>query len=165
MTDTHRPFNVLILCTGNSARSILAEALFNILGQEHKIIAWSAGSKPSGQPHPTALATLEARGHQTGLYRSKSWDEFAGDDAPNMDLVVTVCSSAANEVCPIWPCKTHGLPITVHWPADDPAYIEDDAERAQAFSDVYDLMTRRVTDFLALPRESWHDRDAVQALS
>ena len=158
---TAAPVNVLFLCTGNSARSILAEALLSELGAPHGVLAWSAGSTPSGAPHPDALAELARRGHRTDLFRSKSWDEFGGPDAPVMDIVVTVCDSAAAEACPVWP----GAPVSVHWPAPDPAHIEDDAERRRAFSDVYDLMRRRVEDLLALPREALSDREAVQALS
>jgi len=158
-------FNILILCTGNSARSIIAEALFSELGAPHRVLAWSAGSHPSGQPHPDALAELERRGHRTEIYRSKSWDAFAGPDAPRMDLIITVCGSAASEVCPVWPTKDKHTPLTVHWGADDPAYIEIDAEREQAFADVYDLMRWRVEAFLALPRESWRDTSRVSALA
>ena len=158
---TQPPVNVLFLCTGNSARSILAEALLNTLGAEHGFLAWSAGSTPSGQPHPDALVELARHGHPTELWRSKSWNEFGADDAPVMDIVVTVCDSAANETCPVWP----GAPVSVHWPAPDPAHIPDDAERERAFADVYTLMKRRVEDLIALPREALSDREAVQALS
>ena len=154
-----RPTNVLFLCTGNSARSILAEALLNTLGAEHGFVAWSAGSTPSGRPHPDALRELARHGLPTGLWRSKSWSEFA--DGPEMDIVVTVCDSAASEACPVWP----GAPVGVHWPAPDPAHIPDDAERRQAFADVYTLMRRRVEDLIALPRNALRDREAVQALA
>ena len=164
-----RPFNILVLCTGNSARLIIAEALFSELGAPHRVLAWSAGSKPAGQPHPNALKELKRRGHRTEFYRSKSWDEFGEDvpEAPVMDMVVTVCGNAAAEVCPAWagggdPVR---VPIRVHWGADDPAHIEDDAERERAFAEVYDLMRRRVEAFLALPREQWRDPDAVRALA
>lgn len=162
---TKRPINVLFLCTGNSARSILAEAILSNLGREHGFLAWSAGSKPSGQPHPNALAELERRGHRSEFYRSKSWDEFADADGPIMDIVVTVCGSAANEVCPVWPKRDDQEPIKVHWPAEDPAYIEDDAERERAFAQVYDLMRRRVEGLVALDRTDLRDESVVQALS
>ena len=156
-----RPVNVLFLCTGNSARSILAEALLNALGAEHGFLAWSAGSSPSGRPHPDALRGLARHGHPTGLWRSKSWSEFGAPDAPEMDIVVTVCDSAANEVCPVWP----GRPVGVHWPAPDPAHIPDSGQRERAFRDVYTLMKRRVEDLIALPREALSDRGAVQAIA
>jgi len=162
---SERPINVLFLCTGNSARSILAEAVLSDQGREHGFLAWSAGSKPSGQPHPNALAELEQRGHRTEFCRSKSWDEFSDPQGPIMDIVVTVCGSAANEVCPIWPQREGQAPVTVHWPADDPAYIEDDAERAKAFAKVYDLMRRRVEGLIALSPETLRDQASVQALS
>ena len=156
-----RPFNVLFLCTGNSARSILAEAIASERGAPHRVVAWSAGSRPTGTPHPDALAELERRGHRSDLWRSKSWDEFSGEGAPEIDLVVTVCDSAANEACPVFP----GRGLRVHWPAPDPAYIEDDDTRTAAFADVYDLMRRRIEDWLALPRGAWSDSDRLQALA
>ena len=108
--------NILALCTGNSARSILLESLLNHEGKG-RIKAYSAGSHPTGAPHPQALALLQAEGHDTNALRSKSWDEFTTPDAPQMDLVITVCSAAAGEACPIWP----GAPIRAHWGVDDPA--------------------------------------------
>lgn len=163
-----KPINVLFLCTGNSARSILSEALTNDLSAARgeksasgrRFIGWSAGSHPSGQPHPDGLIELEARGHKTEMYRSKSWDEFAEIEA-QMDIVVTVCDNAANEVCPVFP----GRHITVHWPAPDPAHVEPLAARQQAFSDIYDLCRARIEALLALSEEQLSARAAVQAIS
>lgn len=157
-----KPINVLFLCTGNSARSILSEALTNDLGREGErpFIGWSAGSHPSGQPHPEGLAELRKRGHHTALYRSKSWDEFTSLDQ-EMDIVVTVCDNAANEVCPVFP----GKHIMVHWPAEDPAHVEPLAARQKAFSDVYDLCRARIEAMIALTDEQLQDKDTLQALS
>lgn len=139
------PINVLFLCTGNSARSIISEALCNDLGsgQWH---GFSAGSHPSGQPHPQALECLAKRGHEADAFRSKSWDEFASDDAPQMDIIITVCDNAAGEICPIWP----GHPLSAHWPAPDPAHITPVTACREAFADVYDLCKRRIEAMLAL---------------
>ena len=152
MTD--RIYNVLFLCTGNSARSILAEA---ILGREGKgqFRAFSAGSFPKGEVHPAALAQLAELGIPTEGYRSKSWDEFAVDGAPKLDFVFTVCDNAAGETCPIWP----GQPMTAHWGIEDPAaVVASDQEggdgQAQAFRIAYLSMQRRIRLFLALPLDS-----------
>lgn len=168
-----RPVNVLFLCTGNSARSILSEALLNDLGNTHdganggadnesgrQFIGWSAGSHPSGEPHPDGLIELQNRGHQTELYRSKSWDEFEQSDV-NMDIVVTVCDNAANEVCPVFP----GRHITVHWPAPDPAHVEPLAARQKAFSDVYDMCRARIEALLRLSDDKLSDRAALQSIA
>jgi len=152
--------NILFLCTGNSARSILSEALLNDLGEE-RFRAFSAGSQPSGVPHPDSLAELRRRGHATEGYRSKSWDVFLGDNAPAFDIVVTVCDSAAAEICPAF----HGPGLRVHWSAPDPAHIEDDAARRRAFSDVYDLCRSRIEALIALPQAALTDRQAVQAIA
>lgn len=141
------PKNVLFLCTGNSARSILAEAALNKLGAG-RFRAWSAGSRPTGAPNPFALALLARKGIDTGFARSKSWDEFAGPDAPKMDFVFTVCDSAAAEECPYWP----GQPVSAHWGLPDPAAVTGtDAEKAQAFAETWAAMTRRIEAFVALP--------------
>ena len=165
MTNTPtRPINVLFLCTGNSARSILSEALLNDLGQARngrKFLAWSAGSKPSGQPHPDGLAELQKQGHQTGLYRSKSWDAFGGADAPEMDIVVTVCDNAANEVCPVFP----GDHISVHWPQADPAHIEPLSARQDAFARTYRICRARIEALIALSDTELANRAAVQAIA
>lgn len=138
--------NILVLCTGNSARSLLAEALFNAHGSG-RLKAWSAGSKPTGHPNPYALDILAANGHATRSLRSKSWEEFSGDSAPEMAAVITVCDSAASEVCPIWP----GAPVQVHWGVPDPAGIEpDDAARA-AFAQTYQRFEEAVRAVMAAP--------------
>jgi arsenate reductase len=138
--------NILFLCTGNSARSILAESLVNdpsVGGGRFR--AFSAGSQPKGQIHPLALATLQAQGHATDGLRSKSWDEFGAADAPRMDYVITVCDNAAAEVCPMWP----GHPATEHWSLPDPAAVEgSDEDRRRAFRGTYDDLRQRIADFL-----------------
>ena len=146
MTD--RTYNVLFLCTGNSARSILAEANLNREG-DGRFRAFSAGSFPKGEVHPAALAQLAELGIPTEGYRSKSWDEFAVDGAPKLDFVFTVCDNAAGETCPIWP----GQPMTAHWGIEDPAAVEGDGQ-AVAFRTAYLAMQRRIRLFLALPLES-----------
>jgi arsenate reductase (thioredoxin) len=143
----HSHYNVLFLCTGNSARSIMAEALLN-----HKaggtFTAFSAGSHPSGTPRPEALAQLASAGIPVEGLRSKSWDEFAAPDAPPIDFIFTVCDNAANEICPIWP----GHPMTAHWGIPDPAAVQGNPEEiARAFSDAFILLDRRIGLFLALP--------------
>jgi arsenate reductase len=141
------PYNVLFLCTGNSARSILAEAILNHKGRG-RFTAYSAGSRPSGSPRPEALAQLESAGISTAGLRSKSWDEFATPDAPRMDFVFTVCDNAANEPCPFWP----GQPVTAHWGIPDPAAVTGTAEEiARAYRDAFTIMDRRISLLLALP--------------
>lgn len=142
--------NVLFLCTGNSARSILSEVLLRDLGGD-RFGAFSAGSRPSGKPHPDGLAELKRRGHVPGDVSSKSWDVYAGEGAPVMDIIVTVCGSAANETCPIWPQSSGKTPIRVHWGAEDPAHIEPLSARQKAFSDVYDLCHARIKALIGLP--------------
>jgi protein-tyrosine-phosphatase len=143
-------YNVLFLCTGNSARSIMAEAILDREGRG-KFKAHSAGSHPKGEVHPLALQTLDEMGFLTEGYRSKSWDEFAGEGAPELNFVFTVCDNAAGEVCPAWP----GQPMTAHWGIEDPAAVEGDVERQKrAFRDAYVLLQRRISLFLALPLES-----------
>jgi len=150
---THDPYNVLFLCTGNSARSILAEAVMSKLGAG-KFRAFSAGSMPTGKVNPHAIALLERLGYQTAGFRSKSWDEFAREnnpDAPHLHFVFTVCDNAAGEVCPIWP----GQPITAHWGLPDPAAVVGiEAEIAVAFADTYRMLTARITAFVNLPLEA-----------
>jgi protein-tyrosine-phosphatase len=140
-------FNILVLCTGNSARSILAEAVFNRDGAG-RVMAYSAGSNPAGQVNPGAVRMLERRGLSAAGYRSKSWEEFSSPGAPEMDLVVTVCASAAGEVCPIWP----GAPLTAHWGVDDPASAPPD-QIDLAFQVAYHRLSARINAFLALPFE------------
>ena len=144
---THPPFNVLFLCTGNSARSILAESLLNHWGEGH-FRGFSAGSFPKGAVHPRALELLHALELPTEGLRSKSWDEFATPGAPVMDFVFTVCDQAAGEVCPVWP----GQPITAHWGMPDPAAVETSAvEQWQAFRDTFRALENRLKIFVALP--------------
>ena len=137
-------YNILFLCTGNSARSIMAEAILNQRGKE-RFTAYSAGSHPSGQPRPEALAQIESAGMPITGLRSKSWDEFAGPGAPKMDFVFTVCD---NEVCPFWP----GQPMTAHWGIPDPAAVKGTPEEiARAFRDAFMVLDRRIGLFLSLP--------------
>ncbi len=142
-----RKFNVLFLCTHNSARSVMAEALLNVLGRD-RFQAFSAGSMPSGRVNPFAVEKAKAIGFDTSAVRSKSWDEFAAPGAPHMDIIVTVCDDAAGEVCPIWP----GRPATVHWGFPDPSRVEgnDDAKRA-AFDQVFVAIRRRIELLVNLP--------------
>jgi arsenate reductase len=140
---------VLVLCTGNSARSILGEVLFNALGKG-KFIAHSAGSRPVGRVNPFALELLQQQGFSTEGLRSKSWDEFAAPGAPEIDFIFTVCDNAAGEVCPVWP----GKPFTAHWGIPDPAAVEgDDAAKRAAFRRASDQLTRRIQLFMSLPIE------------
>ncbi len=150
-------YNVLFICTHNSARSILAEALMNGVGAG-RCVAWSAGSQPRGEVHPMALTTLARLHLPTEGYRSKSWSEFATPDAPQMDFVFTVCDNAAGEVCPVWP----GQPMTAHWGVPDPSLAAgSEADRAQAFWNVATMLKRRIDLMLALPMASL-DRLALQ---
>lgn len=141
-------YNVLVLCTGNSARSILGEVLFNTLGKG-KFKAYSAGSKPAGRVNPGAIELLQEKGISTEGLRSKSWDEFAAPGAPEIDFIFTVCDNAAGEVCPIWP----GKPATAHWGIPDPAHVEGDEARRAAFKKAYEQLARRIQLFMALPIE------------
>jgi len=156
MTD--RPFNVLFLCTGNSARSILAEAILNKLGAG-KFRAYSAGSQPKGQVHPETIRLLRSLDYDTSGFRSKSWAEFAKPSAPALDFVFTVCDNAAGETCPLWP----GQPMTAHWGIPDPAAAEGSpAEVALAFKDAYRMLSQRIGIFTALPLRSL-DRISLQS--
>ena len=146
---TTKIFNVLVLCTGNSARSILGEALFNHLGGG-RIRAFSAGSQPSGTVNPVALETLTGHGVPLPEARSKSWDEFAAPGAPAIDFIFTVCASAAGETCPIWP----GHPTTAHWGIADPAHVEPLAARRAAFEDAFRKLQQRIEAFVKLPLET-----------
>jgi len=140
-------YDVLFLCTGNSARSILAEAILNHRAKG-SLTAYSAGSHPSGTPRAEALKQLEASGISTDGLRSKSWDEFVAPDAPRMDFVFTVCDNAANEVCPFWP----GQPMTAHWGVADPAAVKGSPEEIErAFRDAFVVLDRRIALFLSLP--------------
>ncbi len=140
-------YNVLFICTGNSARSILAESLLNHLGRG-RFIAHSAGSHPKGEVHPLALQTLKSMRLNAEGFRSKSWDEFCAVDAPRMDFVFTVCDQAAGEICPVWP----GQPMTAHWGVEDPAAVEgSEAQKLEAFRQAARLLKRRIELFVALP--------------
>jgi len=153
--------SVLVLCTGNSARSILGEALFAHLGQG-QIAAYSAGSKPKGVPHPGALRLLARKGIDPAAFRSKSWNEFSGPDAPPIDLAITVCGNAAGEACPVFP----GAPLRAHWGLPDPADVEgSEAEVDAAFEETWRLLDMRVRAFLALDLAAMDRGEAQQALA
>lgn len=154
--------NVLFLCTGNSARSILAEALLNQMGAAKGWRGHSAGSNPVGRVNPYALALLEARGHDVSGLSSKRWDLFAGPDAAPMDLIITVCDSAAGESCPVWP----GHPLTCHWGMPDPAAVTGDETAVQeAFARTYDTLHRRLSALLALPLDGMAPAEARAAIN
>jgi arsenate reductase (thioredoxin) len=145
-----RPFNVLFLCTGNSARSIIAEAILNKVGQG-RFRAYSAGSLPKGRINPNTIQLLQGLGYETSAFRSKSWDEFAQSGAPRFDFVFTVCDNAAAETCPVWP----GQPMTAHWGVPDPAEAKGSpAEIGLAFRDAYRMLNQRIGIFVALPIRS-----------
>jgi len=152
-----RPYNVLFLCTGNSARSIFAEAILNKVGKG-KFVGYSAGSNPKGSVHPRARALLDRLGFPTEGLRSKSWNEFAQPGAPELDFVFTVCDNAANEVCPVWP----GQPMTAHWGVPDPAAVSGDDKTIEfAFRDAFLILQRRIELFANLPVTSL-DRMSLQ---
>ena len=161
------PLNILFLCTGNSARSILAEAIMNRVGKG-KFAAYSAGSTPKGDVSPYALRLLSQLGYDTSPFRSKPWDEFAMPGAPHLHFVITVCDNAAGEVCPIWP----GQPISAHWGMPDPAAVEgSDTEIAIAFAETYRMLNNRISIFASLPfaklsRQALQSKvDAIAAVS
>lgn len=160
MSQAPPPYNVLFLCTGNSARSILAEAIMNRAGMG-RFKAYSAGSVPTGTVNPYALKLLASAHHPTDGLRSKAWEEFARDanpDAPVLNFVFTVCDNAAGEVCPIWP----GQPMTAHWGLPDPAAVEgSDTDKALAFADTYRMLANRIDIFMSLPMASL-DRLSLQ---
>ena len=153
-----KPYNILVLCTGDSARSIMGEALFNTMGGG-RFQAYSAGSHPSGKVNPFAIEQVRALGYSVEGLRSKSWDEFAQPGAPEMDFVVTVCDKAAGEMCPLWP----GQPVTAHWGFPDPVAVEGtDEEKRAAFAQTLRQIQRRVQLFLSLPLETL-DRMAIES--
>jgi arsenate reductase len=145
---SEKQYNVLVLCTGNSARSILGEVLFNRMGKG-KFKAYSAGSKPAGKVNPGALEWLQQQGYSTEELRSKSWDEFAAPGAPEFDFIFTVCDNAAGETCPLW----LGHPATAHWGIPDPAHVEGEEARRAAFKRAAEQLARRIQLFLSLPIE------------
>lgn len=152
-----KSLSILVLCTGNSARSILGEALFTHLGDGH-VRAFSAGSRPKGAPHPGAMRLLAAKGIDPSGFRSKSWNEFVGPDAPAIDLAITVCGNAAGEACPVFP----GAPLRAHWGLPDPADVSgNDADVDAAFAETWRLLEMRVRAFLAIDPVSM-DRAALQ---
>ena len=154
---TDRVYNVLFLCTGNSARSILAESILNAEGKG-RFKAFSAGSQPKGEVNPHALKELEALGYPSEGFRSKSWDEFAEPGAPKMDFIFTVCDSAAGEACPVW----IGHPMTAHWGIEDPAAVEgSEVEKARAFAQAARFLKNRIMSFISLPLASL-DRLALE---
>lgn len=158
MTD--RPFSILVLCTGNSARSILGEAILTAFGQG-RIVAYSAGSKPKGIPHPGALRLLARKGIDTSSFRSKSWNEFTGTDAPPIDLAITVCGNAAGEACPVF----MGAPLKAHWGLPDPADIEgSEADVDAAFEQTWRWLEMRVKALLALPFETMDQHELIAEL-
>ena len=150
--------NILVLCTGNSARSILLEHILNDRGAG-RITAYSAGSQPTGRVHPQSYKLLEELGYDTSAARSKSWDEFSGPDAPEMDAVITVCASAAGETCPFWP----GAPVRAHWGVEDPAAAPED-QWEDAFRSAYDILDRRAAALLALSVETMDAGELKAAL-
>ncbi|KKC27127.1 arsenate reductase ArsC [Sphingomonas sp. SRS2] len=144
------PYNVLFLCTGNSARSILAESIMNRVGNG-RFVGYSAGSMPKGEVHPHAIQLLASLDHDISRLRSKSWEEFAVQGAPKLDFIMTVCDNAAGEICPIWP----GQPVQAHWGVPDPAAVEGpDPMVALAFADTYRMLSNRIGLFASLPVES-----------
>ena len=145
--ENDKVYNVLFLCTGNSARSVMAEAIIDRLGAG-RFKGYSAGSYPTGQVNPYAIDLLKSLDHPTEQLASKSWDVFAVPDAPKMDFIITVCDNAAGEVCPVWP----GQPVTAHWPFPDPAAFEGpEAEKRQVFAEVYGQIRKRAETFVNLP--------------
>jgi len=153
-----KSFKVLVLCTGNSARSILGEMLFKHLGRG-RIEAYSAGSKPGGVVNPVAIETLQKHGVPCAGARSKSWDEFAVPPAPTIDFIFTVCGNAAQETCPVWP----GHPSTAHWGIPDPAHVEPMEARREAFEEAYQSLKQRIEAFLALPLETMTPQESALA--
>lgn len=152
--------NILILCTGNSARSIIGEAL---ISATDGLTGFSAGSNPKDEPHPMALNVLKANGHDISGFRSKSWDEFAEPDAPDMDIIITVCDNAASEPCPYWP----GHPVVAHWGLPDPARVEEMNFQRAAFEDTYSSLKKRIKALVALNLDTLDDaarKAAVQSV-
>lgn len=157
---SNQPINVLVLCTGNSARSIMSEAAINVLGKG-RFRAYSAGSQPAGKVNPFAIEQAQGIGYDTTQVRSKSWDEFSQPDAPQMDIVITVCDSAAGEACPLW----IGSPLKIHWGFEDPSHVEgDDAARRAAFAHSFQLICTRMQQLVDIPFEQLSREDLKQKL-
>ncbi|HYD60266.1 MAG TPA: arsenate reductase ArsC [Noviherbaspirillum sp.] len=153
-----KTYNVLFLCTGNSARSIMAEALVTTMGKG-RFRGFSAGSHPGGKVNPFAIEQVKATGYPVDNLRSKSWDEFAAPDAPQMDFIITVCDNAAGEVCPVWP----GHPVSAHWGFEDPAAVEGtDEEKRAAFSKIFKQIVSRMNTFVNLPVDML-DKNAIRS--
>ena len=153
-----KTYNVLFLCTGNSARSIMAEALVTSMGKG-RFRGFSAGSQPGGKVNPFAIEQVKATGYPVDNLRSKSWDEFAAPDAPQMDFIITVCDNAAGEVCPVWP----GHPVSAHWGFEDPAAVEgSDEEKRAAFSKIFKQIVSRMNTFVNLPVDML-DKNAIRS--
>ncbi|GIZ53092.1 arsenate reductase ArsC [Noviherbaspirillum aridicola] len=153
-------FNILFLCTGNSARSIMAEALASTMGRG-RFSGFSAGSKPGGRVNPFAIEQVRKTGYPVENLRSKSWDEFAGPDAPQMDFIITVCDNAAGEACPVWP----GHPATAHWGFEDPAAVEgSDEEKRAAFERIFRQIMFRMNSFVSLPLATLEKHAIQQAM-
>jgi len=152
--------SVLFLCTGNSARSIMAEVMLNQAGAG-RFKAYSAGSQPAGRVSPLAMETLESLGFRTAEVRSKSWDEFAAPDAPRIDFIITVCANAAGEACPVWP----GHPVTAHWGVDDPAAVQgDEGRKRAAFRETADILRRRIERLVGIPASRLDAKSATTTL-
>ena len=153
--------NVLVLCTGNSARSIMSEALINVLG-EGRFYAYSAGSQPTGHVNPFAAEQAQSIGYPMENVRSKSWDEFSQPESPHMDIVITVCDNAAGESCPLW----RGTPIKVHWGFEDPSNVQGtDEEKRQAFAHTFGLIRQKIQQLVDLPIETMSQESMIEALS
>lgn len=160
MTMRDKTFNVLFLCTGNSARSVMAEALVSTVDGS-RFRGFSAGSRPTGRVNPFAIEQVKRTGYPIDALRSKSWDEFAAPGAPQMDFIITVCDNAAGEACPVWP----GHPATAHWGFEDPAAVESsDADKRAAFERIFRQIERKVQRFAALPLETMEREAIVQAM-
>jgi len=165
MSQHHQPHtskltNILVLCTGNSARSIMSEALINVLGKG-RFYAYSAGSQPTGRVNPFAAEQAQSIGYPMEQVRSKSWDEFSQPESPKMDIVITVCDSAAGESCPLW----RGSPIKVHWGFEDPSHVNGtDEEKRQAFTHTFGLIRQKIQQLVDLPIETLNQNELVEAL-
>ncbi len=160
-TDIPKLTNVLVLCTGNSARSIMSEALINVLGKG-RFYAYSAGSQPTGYVNPFAAEQAQSIGYPMEQVRSKSWDEFSQPESPKMDIVITVCDSAAGETCPLW----RGTPIKIHWGFEDPSHVHGtDEDKRRAFAHTFGLIRQKIQKLVDLPIETMSQTELVEALN